>query len=451
MQVAVASGPYFVGQGFELRVGVAAGGERPRIEPPRVADARVWAIGTELRPIQSTDIGSVVAEENRYVFRFRVMAQRAGTLTIPAIPVHAQGRSGRSQPKRLVIQSVPLQGRPAEFLGGVGRFDLNAEATPNAVRVGQELDYRIRVTGPAAWGMTDRPELGRFGRLGLELSVEPRPDETSDEPPARTFVFRLRPLQAGESVLPPVAIAAFDQALSRYVTHVTPSVPIRVVAVAPFDPTSVRYDSPATAASWPGSTIGIMTLLGALMLLAYTLLLSVRRRLRQRARFGPEQARRFARRAVRYLGSVPVETRLRMTGTMPTESSRDNVEESQRGIASKSNKYNNILVSIWGSGPPEVLGPAARRIAEQMSTYLRLGTGLAVVALTPAEARDGVANVTQSEELASQAGQLTERCDTILYGDSSRGPPESARMLIDDARGLFEALGRVEVVHRDSD
>ena len=116
---------------------------------------------------------------------------------------------------------------------------------------GQELDFRIKVTGPAAWGMTDRPDLGRYARLGLGLRIEPKPDETTDEPPVRTFVYRLRPTHAGEAVLPPVAIAAFDPSLSRYVTHVTAGVPIRVVAVPSFDPATFGYDPPSTAISRP--------------------------------------------------------------------------------------------------------------------------------------------------------------------------------------------------------
>ncbi len=67
-----------------------------------------------------------------------------------------------------MIQPVPLEGRPAAFLGGVGRFALQAEAIPNVVRVGQELEFRIKVTGPAAWGMTDRPVLERFERLPIQ-------------------------------------------------------------------------------------------------------------------------------------------------------------------------------------------------------------------------------------------------------------------------------------------
>ena len=47
------------------------------------------------------------------------------------------------------------------------------------MRVGQELDFRIKVTGPAAWGMTDRPELARFERpeLGLRITAGPGSDE----------------------------------------------------------------------------------------------------------------------------------------------------------------------------------------------------------------------------------------------------------------------------------
>ena len=72
------------------------------------------------------------------------------------------GRSGRGQRKRLLIKPVPVEGRPAEFLGGVGRFSVSAEASPKTVRVGQELEFRINVTGPAAWGMSGRPDLARY-------------------------------------------------------------------------------------------------------------------------------------------------------------------------------------------------------------------------------------------------------------------------------------------------
>ena len=190
-----------------------------------------------------------------------------------------KGRSGRSQPKSVLIQPVPLLGRPAEFLGGVGRFELHAEASPKVIRVGQELEFRIKVTGPAAWGMADRPDLARYGRLGLGLRIEPRPDETINEPPARTFVYRLRPTHAGEAVLPPVAIAAFDPSLSRYVTHVTTGCADPRCRGRILRPHDGHYDPPSTAMSRPALISVIVVALATLSSAVYLILSLVRRRL----------------------------------------------------------------------------------------------------------------------------------------------------------------------------
>ena len=178
----------------ELRVSVVSADERPKIDPPRLTGARTCAIGTEVRPITTSSIGSVVARENLYVARFRVVPERAGTLEIPAIQAQIKGRSGRSQPKSMSIQSVPLLGRPAEFLGESVNLSFHAEASPNVVRVGQELDFRIKITGPAAWGMTERPDPGalRSPRARAADRAQ-KPDETIERAPARTFVYRVRP------------------------------------------------------------------------------------------------------------------------------------------------------------------------------------------------------------------------------------------------------------------
>ena len=194
-----------------------------------------------------------------------------------------------------MIQPVPVEGRPAVFLGGVGRFRLTAEAIPKVVRAGQELEYRIKVTGSAAWGMTDRPVLERFERLPIRPRIEPKPDETVNEPPSRTFVYRLRPTKPGEAILPPVAIASYDPALSRYVTQVTASVPVRVVAVASFDLSTI--DDPESTAGPSRFTWEAWAVWGSsamLLLAASAWLALVRRHLRRIRVQGPAAARRYA-------------------------------------------------------------------------------------------------------------------------------------------------------------
>jgi hypothetical protein len=406
VEVEVAGGVHYVGQGFELVVGVVGAGHRPEVDPPAIAGADVWLIRNELRPISVSGIGSVVGESNVFVSRFRVVPRRAGALEIPPVRARLKDEAGRSRPARVTVRPVPPEGRPAEFLGGVGRFALRAEATPRAVRVGQELEYRIAVTGPAAWGMTGRPELKRFDRLGVGLRIGPKPIEAIHEPPSRTFVYRLRPTRPGEVVLPPVSISAFDPPTSRYVTRVTPSVPVRVAAVPAFDPATIPDLSPAGGSDAYGSAVRAWAGgLGAAVLLlgSAAAILWVRRRARLAGRLGgPAASRRFAARMARRLAPG------------------------------------------WPGQPQQL----ALQVSSALIRYLKLGIGRPPGALTPDEAGEGVARCTGSAELGAMAARLAARCDGLQYRGAPE-PSEDPERFREDVRDLFARLGRVGMAQRE--
>jgi hypothetical protein len=423
VRVELEPGPQYVGQGFELRASVVAAGRRPKVDPPSIDGAVVWTIGTELKPISSTGIGSIQGGENLFVSRFRVVARRPGTLVIPSVQVQTRDRSGHSQPLRALIVPVPLLDRPAEFLGGVGRFGLQADAVPKVVRAGQELAFRIKVTGPAAWGMTGRPELAHYERLGLGIRIEPEPDEVAGEPPERTFVYRLRPTRAGDAILPPVGIAAFDPDIKRYVTRVTAGVPIRVVAVPEFDPSTIADGESRSGSSRAGMSPWAAWGLSAILLLGSSALLArVRGRLRRQAPSGPEAARRYAARLGRGLESLPAHP----------------------------GQYMDLAPGL--GEPVEALGQpacdAARRVSGALIRYLELGIGRPAGALTPDEALEGVTGLTDSEELGRLAAGLAARCDLALYRGRA-GEPDAPEILA-SARVLFQALGRVKRVRPGS-
>ncbi len=410
IRVQVAPGTHFVGQGFELRVGVVGAGQRPQVDRPSINDADVWLIENDLEPISAGGIGGMVAESNLFIVRYRVVARRPGTLEIPAIRARLRDRSGRSRPVRVSIRPVPVEGRPAEFLGGVGRFALKAEAAPDVVRVGQELDFRITVTGRAAWGMIDRPELKRFDRLKIGLRIEPKAADLTTEPPSRTFVYRLRPTRPGDDVLPPVGIAAFDPSISRYVTQVTPGVPVRVIAVPEFDPSTIdpgesTGDSvPSKWLVWTAATTSTILMLGVSAGLIW-----VRRRTRGQRSQGPVAVRRYAARVARGLGSA---------------SAASDGDRRQIGVE---------------------LG---LEIGEALIRYLQIGIGRPSGALTPEEARQGVSECTGSDDLGNQAARIAARCDGMLYRDAPASSEDDPGQLRDDARGLFAALGRVKTSRR---
>jgi hypothetical protein len=418
VEAEVAPGQHFVGQGFQLRIRVAGQGQKPSIDIPSMKDASAWIIGTEGKPIARSSIGSIASEENLFTTRIRVVASRPGLLQIPSIPVHLGEQSGRSRSVQVKIVPLPEVGRPAGFLGGVGQFSLEAEASPRAVRVGQEFELRLKMTGPAAWGATARPELNKYDRLPLGLRIRPGLVLTNEEPPARTFIYHIRPSRAGEAILPPISIAAFDPATSRYMTQVTPGIPVRVSAVSAFDPASI---ADADGASQTGLTAvwrwAAWALSAVALAAAYVSLAVFRTRSRSRRPAGAAAARRYAARIARSLRSPDFEPWASLNGS------------------------SDAVVPPEGLQGPEHL--AARGVTALLVHYLELGVARPPGALTPEEAAEGVRQVSRSDDLAAKAGRLADFCDRVLYGDVHGATLRQD--ILAEAHALFHALGKVKI------
>jgi hypothetical protein len=391
IKLQLAKGPYYVGQGIVVTAGMVGEVDRPKLDPPKVSGAEVWTIETDVKPLTATGIGATIAQENLFLTRFRLVPRKAGKLDIPSVRAEADGRIGRSRPVSLTAQPPPIEDRPGTFLGGIGGLDVHTEAEPATLRVGQTIEYRIRLDGPAAWGSTIRPDVGRFDRVPLGLRIEPIRDELVPEPPSRTFAYRLRPTRAGEAVLPAILISTFDPKLGRYQTKTTSSVPIRVVAVPAFDPRSIVYRPPPVRRL--SRTERGLLLLGA-TILAGAIVAAGWWLWRNRRRFRPKKAnlwaaRRFAARTTRTFDAIPPD---------PTE--------------------------------------AAQRTTEALIRYLELGSGRPPGALTPAEAGRGIAELTGSSALGDRAERLLAACDRTLYGIGGDLVPNR-----DEARQLFRDLG----------
>ncbi len=82
-------------------------------------------------------------------------------------------------------------------------------------------------------------------------------------------------------------------------------------------------------------------------------------------------------------------------------------------------------------------------MSDELIRYLAIGIGRPKGALTPDEARGGVAQLTGSDQLAADAGRLAARCDEVLYREIPGEP--SPHDVWGEARGFFYALGQVRV------
>jgi hypothetical protein len=344
----------------------------------------------ELTPLSVSGIGARVITRSAYQARYRLVPRRVGALTIPPFRVWVGDVRGTSQGLTLTVKPTPTAGRPAEFLGGVGPFEVMAEAEPTSIRVGQEIEYRVTIRGSGSRGVNGPPDLSRLERLPLGFRVERRPDVVRDEPPSHTFVFRLRPTHTGAETLPPVRIAAFDPKASVYVTKATTGVPIRVADLPRFDSSKLVFppdpSEPTGSSVWPVALAATLVVAGGVFLTV---------KLRRRVRPSRER-KRICRTVVARIGQES--------------------EAAARG----------------------------RVIAEGLADYLGHALDRPTGAITPPEALAGIARATGCETLADRAAALVALADKARFG----APDEGADGLAALGVAFFRDLERAEVVSR---
>lgn len=400
VRVGAGEGPLWVGRGVNLTVLVAARDQRPKLELPAIRNARIWKVSASFQPIGASAIGGSASGENAFVTRLRLVAQSPGALVVPPIVARLDGREGRSQPLRLAFENPPIAGRPAGFLGGVGDFEIQAELDPPRVQVGREVEYRIRISGPAALGMTSWPDPTRLQAPPIAPRVEAHAVDAVDEPPSRTFIYKLKPAKPGKVALPPVLVASFDPRTRSYMTRASRGVPLEVVAAPVFGAEDLDYEAPQ-----PSRLRAVFAVVGGLILGAAAVAgaiaagLFLKRRWIKPPTTGRSAARRFAR---------AIADRL--------DAEVDDDDDAAR---------------------------LARETLDALTEYARLGADRPPGALTPDEARAAVAQASGSNLLGERAAGLTARCDQILFagegeasGGDRRGFPRR------DAQALFTALGR---------
>jgi hypothetical protein len=136
--------------------------------------------------------------------------------------------SVRAEPVSVDVQAIPEEGRPAQYVGIVGRFDLDATLTPRQAKVGDPMVLEIRLRGEGSLDAATPPDLQSMADLQGRFRVYEASQETG--PDELRFLYRLRPLQAGIETFPAIPLAYFDVAQEKYVTLRTSPIPLQVLS-----------------------------------------------------------------------------------------------------------------------------------------------------------------------------------------------------------------------------
>jgi len=148
---------------------------------------------------------------------------------------------GRVQEKQGTLQSpeetvkvlpLPTEGRPADFSGAVGQFQISASASPTQIAVGDPVTLKMTVSGT-----------GNFDRLsGLTLestdgwktyppSAKFEPTDEIGYSGKKVFEQALIPQKTDIKNVPPVKLSYFDPEARKYATLSSSPLPLQVSAV----------------------------------------------------------------------------------------------------------------------------------------------------------------------------------------------------------------------------
>ena len=158
-------------------------------------------------------------------------------------PFFGRSRSVLRQSEELQIEVLPLpeQGRPAEFTGAVGRFQLSVEAQPTQVAVGDPVTLRVLVEGEG--NMAAVQPLQVDTAAGVKL-YDPKVEEEERITNGvyggrRLFEYILIPEQGGTLNIPPLRFAYFDPHQGHY--EVLKSAPITIYSEGSAEEEGVSY------------------------------------------------------------------------------------------------------------------------------------------------------------------------------------------------------------------
>ncbi|HJP30308.1 MAG TPA: BatD family protein [Candidatus Latescibacteria bacterium] len=149
-------------------------------------------------------------------------------------PIFGRGQSMMVRSEPIVLQVLPLpeQGRPVDFAGAVGHFEVSGVAQPQQVDIGDPITLRIEIEGDGNVQSIAEPEMSPRGFEVYAPTVELEEGKTATGAygARKKMEYILIPEQGGRRRIPAVEVSYFDPDTRRYRTATTSNFDILIEA-----------------------------------------------------------------------------------------------------------------------------------------------------------------------------------------------------------------------------
>lgn len=186
------------------------------------------------------DVGGRTEMWYAYDFVADLLVERPGPLALgdieigAAYPIGGRPRQfrARAEPPALEALAVPQEGRPADFAGAVGVYDIETRAAPRAVRVGDPITLTIELFGDGPVDTLPPPRLADDAALADAFRVPEQILAGETINARRRFNVTIRAKRADVREIPALSYSYFDPDAERFVTARSAPIPLEVTAAA---------------------------------------------------------------------------------------------------------------------------------------------------------------------------------------------------------------------------
>ena len=263
----------YVGQVFPVSMELLAQGLRQSHlpVPQLVTDSiRFTRIRPEYRQASARSLNGVLYQ-NVFLFETGAVAMKPGKLNLifeldVIVMDYRQDVFGRQRKLHLTSDPIPIEvlplpatGKPEQFTGAVGQYQMTTTVEPNRAKIGDPMELRISLAGSGALDNTPVPEpVSWNGFKTHPATSEIEYTDLRHLSSRKQFKRMIIPNDSKLTHVPALQFSYFDPVTEQYVTLTTPPTPVEITASTPPNP---RGDPPAPDGLAPtDDTLAIQTI-----------------------------------------------------------------------------------------------------------------------------------------------------------------------------------------------
>ncbi len=116
------------------------------------------------------------------------------------------------------VTPIPTVGRPADYRGAVGQYQMVTQATPVKVKAGDPITLKIGIRGTGPMELVQAPPLAELPELVQDFKVSDEPLGGVVQDDIKVFTTTIRPRNEGVTHVPPIPFSFFNPEIEEFVT-----------------------------------------------------------------------------------------------------------------------------------------------------------------------------------------------------------------------------------------